>query len=250
MVPSTRAFTEQVLVMFGLNLVCSFSKTSLYLEGLGGFLFRYVCSMVIPVSLMQGSSAPAHFLLRTLKILGLFQASIIGLGSLSPYHSLVISGSSWSGQRDKCHMRKRDEADSVAFQRTDGANFDTVRRSAVRKCNPRGDSNCRGLLWAASENIWVEVLIFCQCCVIWSVREIGTGSGSMWRDQSRTTLIETQWALPQGVSIPGNPAEDLGRHLTWCLRSLPPVKTPSFKLKQRKINNSQLSDFFYLSLPT
>lgn len=77
--------------MFGLILVCSFHKTSLYLEAFFGFLFRYGCSTVVLASLVEGDFAPAHSLLRMLEVVGLFQAPIIGFESLSLYHRTVWS---------------------------------------------------------------------------------------------------------------------------------------------------------------
>lgn len=90
-VPNIPAFTQQVFVMFGLILVCSFYKTSLYLETPFGYLFRYVCYMVILARLMQGDLLQLILSSRTLETSGLFQAPIVGSESLSLCHRAVQS---------------------------------------------------------------------------------------------------------------------------------------------------------------
>ena len=87
--------------------------------------------MVVLASLMQGNFAPGLSLFRTLEILGLCQAPIMVFESLSLYHSLANFGYSLCGQQDKCHVRKRDEACSVAFQRTDRGQLLTLSKDQL-----------------------------------------------------------------------------------------------------------------------
>lgn len=118
--------------MFGLILVCSFCKTSLYLEHYVWISVQvcllHGCSSQLK---MQGNFAPGLSLFRTLEILGLCQAAIMVFESLSLYHSLVNFGYSLCGQHGVCHVRKRDEACSVAFQRTDRGQILTLSRDQL-----------------------------------------------------------------------------------------------------------------------
>lgn len=168
--------------------------------------------MAVLASLIHGDFALV-LSLRTLEIQGSFQAPTMWFESLSCY--VRAAWSTWGihcvGNMINCHVRKRDEAYSAAFQRTKRTAFNTIQRVAVRKKNltvrqlPLLNAIMNGLPWKTSElRFWSSVS-----------KVLFRGWGTLLleaefikQSKQSCSLIENQWASPQPSSISIDPEEN------------------------------------------
>lgn len=111
-------FHIALFVMIGLISVCSFYKTSPYLKHFLDFNSVRLLHGHFSKHNARGLCYSLFLLLRTLEILGVFESPVVRVPIIVSQESLVISEYSLCGKHDKPHVRKKDEARSVAFQRT------------------------------------------------------------------------------------------------------------------------------------